>query len=159
MANYISNYVLDQIYSMRPPSVFAGEDIVAWRLSKDEVFAHSSEYDSLRVPMEEQHNNIFKLIWKWPGPGSYKFFLWCVGNDSLLTNTTRQRRGLADLGTFPLCNQYNESLLHLLRHCDLVRPSWEYFPEHVLENSFWNQDLKPWVVQNINGGSDGVSHM
>lgn len=99
-----------------------GEDIVAWRLSKDGVFTHASANESLMAPMSDQNNNIFKPIWRWSGPESYKFLPWCVGTDSLLTNMVRQRRGLAESGTSPLCNCYDESLLHLLRDCDCVRP-------------------------------------
>lgn len=148
-SRHIPSAVLDAIYALPAPSVSAGKDRVAWRLTCDGCFTHKSAYESLIDSVNSLYPNLFKCIWRWPGPESYKYFLWCVGNRSLLTNMAWKRRGLTEVSTCVVCNQNDESMLHILRDCNKIRPVWLSLVNGGVHNNFWHMDIEEWLFTNL----------
>lgn len=121
LSNHVPGLVLDSIYALPAPSINADEGHVSWRLTSDGMFSHKYAYESLIGLANSPITKLFKWIGCWFGLESYRLFLWRVGNSSLLTNMARKRRGLTDTCTCVVCNQEDETIIHLMRDCIKVR--------------------------------------
>jgi hypothetical protein len=60
-------------------------------------------------------------VWKSRAPAKCRFFLWLVLRDRCWTVERLERRGLSRPLAFPLCDQAQESIAHLLLGCVLAR--------------------------------------
>uniref|UniRef100_A0A803NWY4 Reverse transcriptase n=1 Tax=Cannabis sativa TaxID=3483 RepID=A0A803NWY4_CANSA len=98
----------------------ADQDRLIWRDATDGSFSVKQTYLSLIKPRLGLVNPLWSKIWKAPLQERVKFFLWKVGMNILPCGTRIQ----AIFGTTRrcvLCNDAEDSLLHLFFHCPFAR--------------------------------------
>ncbi|KAF4367084.1 hypothetical protein F8388_006392 [Cannabis sativa] len=131
----------------------ADQDRLIWRDATDGSFSVKQAYLSLIKPRLGLVNPLWSKIWKAPLQERVKFFLWKVGMNILPCGTRIQ----AIFGTTRrcvLCNDAEDSLLHLFFHCPFARACW--FSSHyclhsdqVLLNS--SADIVSWILHPPSG--------
>jgi len=70
------------------------------------------------------NTELYTLIWKSWAPAKCKFFAWLVVQDRLWTADRLARRGWPNQRLCPLCHSTDESLGHLLAHCQYSQRIW-----------------------------------
>ncbi|RYQ83778.1 hypothetical protein Ahy_B10g102615 [Arachis hypogaea] len=145
--------VVKKIVAISSPSPWKGTDHLAWGLTPDGLFNTKSAYQSLS---EEQHtpNTVFRQVWNWQGPERIRTFLWLVAHNAILTNSERRRRHLTNDDSCPRCHHHDETVIHVLRDCSYAQCIWKYLLPPNFVNSFFNTDLKDWLMQNLTSKND-----
>ncbi|PNY15563.1 ribonuclease H [Trifolium pratense] len=115
--NMIPAYVIDQIQGCTAAADNLGEDRPSWPYSSNGVFAVKTAYDFL-LSTRTSDRVVWKNIWKWEGPQKIKSFLYMAAN---------------------------ETALHLLRDCELVRPVWQHFGFAFTHNE--HEDMRSWEFE------------
>ncbi|KAF4362005.1 hypothetical protein F8388_020799 [Cannabis sativa] len=131
----------------------ADQDRLIWRDATDGSFSVKQAYLSLIKPRLELVNPLWSKIWKAPLQERVKFFLWKVGMNILPCGTRIQ----AIFGTTRrcvLCNDAEDSLLHLFFHCPFARACWFsshycFHSDQVLLNS--SADIVSWMLNPPSG--------
>lgn len=153
--------ILPLITASRPPR---GEivDAPCRGLTNDGKFSLQSAYTLLYVADRNGGGTqeIFKEVWRWNGQQRVRTFLWQVAHHRLLTNTERLARGMTQSAQCPLCQQDNESLMHVLLDCEHAMAVWDRFvsTEHrarffnffgvcSLESLFWSAACSQFGIQ------------
>lgn len=98
------------------------EDQHIWRLESDGCYSSKSAY---RAFFEE--SAIFeplKRIWKSWAPNKCKMFMWLAVRNRCWTSDRLARRGLPHPDKYPLCDQENETIQHLLISYVVARQVW-----------------------------------
>ena len=112
------------------------EDTHKWRFEASGQFSTKSAYEAFfngSVSFQP-----CKLIWGTWAPRKCKFFLWLVAHNRYWTADRLARRGLPHPEHYPLCEQEDESINHLLSACVFARQFWnEWF------SGFGLQELTP----------------
>lgn len=67
-----------------------------------------------------------------------------------MTNSYKHRRGLSDSGMCPLCNQEDETLIHMTRDCAAVTQAWLILAGIKLPTDFFSLNPYNWLVHNLN---------
>lgn len=109
------------------------EDVLIWPLSSFGCYSVRSAY---RMLMEAKNsslssssspmaiNVIWKKIWNLKVPNKVRHILWRAVKDSLPTKQNLRLRHIPLDDTSDGCNDYSESLLHILWLCDQARSVW-----------------------------------
>ena len=87
-------------------------------------------------------------------------FLWLANHGKLLTNEERCRRHLAEDSHHLICNELNESCLHVLRDCPAAYYVWAYLVPRDMFPNFFSLDFDDWFCYNLKSKkqfSDGIS--
>ena len=98
------------------------EDQVVWTKSKDGRFFVKSLYKALE--MERQGDFSARVIWNSLLPSRVNFFAWEATWKNVLTLDRIQRRGCPLANKCYLCLSKEESIDHILLHCELARSLW-----------------------------------
>lgn len=94
-------------------------------------------------------SNVWHKIWHWQGSQQVCTFLWLTTKNSLLTNSERQRRHLAEHGSYQCCQGEDKTITYALRNCPESRAIWILvLPQHI-RHSFFTQPLLDWLLSNI----------
>jgi hypothetical protein len=80
----------------------------------------------------------WKWVWKSWAPPKCKFFVWLALRNKCWTADRLQRRGLPHPMVCPLCDQEQETILHLLCSCSFARQFW-----HIIFSSLRMGHLTP----------------
>ena len=105
--------------------ILEDEDMVRWMETKDRTFSTKSFYKVLKpgssvlFPM--------KIIWKSCVQPKVSFFTWEASWGKVLTLDQVKKRGWALANRCYFCQADEESINHLLLHCENTRASWEMF--------------------------------
>ena len=67
----------------------------------------------------------------------------------MLTDVNRVTRHLTYHPNCPLCGMHEETMLHRLRDCNLVRSIWESIDSRLVQRNFFNLQLSDWLKINI----------
>lgn len=57
-------------------------------------------------------------------------------------------RGMQLNGSYPMCHEANESIIHALRDCNVVKPTWYQLRVHNNNSTFFTQGIKEWLSTN-----------
>nr|GLL25228.1 uncharacterized protein LOC109163410 [Ipomoea trifida] len=78
-----------------------------------------------------------------------RFFVWLVVNSKLIGNVERKRRRLTEDGTCSVCEEEDESILHLLNGCKFAKECWykTFHPSNFHINRV--RDVIGWVKENV----------
>ncbi|KAL4398245.1 hypothetical protein AHAS_Ahas01G0272600 [Arachis hypogaea] len=68
-------------------------------------------------------NKNFQLVWNWQGPERIRTFLCLVTHNIILTNSEKRRRHLTNDDACPRCRCHEESTIHVLRDCPMLKAS------------------------------------
>ena len=98
------------------------EDRHVWVHSSSGVFSSKSCYSALF--MGAITFQPWKWVWKSWAPPKCKFFVWLAIRNKCWTADRLQRKGLPHPVVCPLCDQEQETILHLLCSCSFARQFW-----------------------------------
>ena len=112
LANFLPHDCLDLFHIVKTPTTNERKDAVPWF---PHIMGELSMKSALKVWIDAHESTPqkkYKLIWKGNIPQRLKAMLWLAGSDTLLTNSTRVRRGLIDDDKCVFCHEYSDSVLH-----------------------------------------------
>ena len=70
-------------------------------------------------------------------------------HERLLTNMERLKMGMTTEGKCSICNDYEETTLHMLRDCMEARMIWLQFIEYCYWDNFFSMSLNDWLLVNL----------
>jgi hypothetical protein len=112
--------VTDTIHHIRPP-VPEHSDFPYWIPATDGQFSIKTAYELLMGEHHDQNSlPLFEAVWNWKGPARMRTTLWKMAHGKLLTNMERCHRGMSSNDLCPRCDLAPESLMHIIRDCDVV---------------------------------------
>jgi hypothetical protein len=109
---------------------------MVWTPSSCHGFAVKSYYIMLQIG---KHNSFpWKSIWKVKTPPHIAFFLWATTLGRILTVDNLRRQGFQLINRCCLCKKDEETINHLLLHCQYAADIW-----HLVLNRFWVSWVMP----------------
>lgn len=99
-------------------------DTPIWRWSSDGQFSVKSAYRSLQHAVRGEYRLSWRNLWKLNVPHRCRSFLWLCASDKILTNISKQRKGMHVTGRCDLCGLHPETALHALRDCEQAQHVW-----------------------------------
>ncbi|KAJ1420415.1 Reverse transcriptase zinc-binding domain [Sesbania bispinosa] len=155
----LASNIISYISSIKPPDSSGGFDYPAWKFSINGEFTIKTAYEFImELSAEKQHmDEVFKIIWSWQGPSRIYFFVWKVLQGRLLTNSERLRRGMTNTDLCPRCHSAPETLMHLLRDCEVVAELWESLINQRNWSSFFSLRQDQWIRKNLGFSNHNVA--
>lgn len=126
-----------------------GADTFYWRGATDGNFSVKSAYDLLMAEGTSRPIKPWARLWKLHTPEKVKFFLWQVYHERLPTNQLRVMRGLTMSGECPFECQREETILHILRDCEIAREVWTPLVHFTNRFAFFSSSLQVWLQENM----------
>ena len=101
-------------------------DRITWSSSPRSNFEMMEAYKLARVEAEGNCNDNFdgEWIWRVPTIPKIKCFLWQCYHKSIPVSSLLANRGMDIPTIFQLCNSSSETILHVLRDCQVARNLW-----------------------------------
>ncbi|KAF7834146.1 putative ribonuclease H protein At1g65750 family [Senna tora] len=124
-------------------------DSVAWDQTHDGSFTVKSAYNLIESGDQSVNHNLWKKIWKCPCTENNRFFLWRLGNESIMTNTNRLKRGFTASDICHRCGESPETVLHAVRDCKWTKPVWDLLVHRSAKNRFFSCNLQDWMEENL----------
>uniref|UniRef100_A0A199UBV5 Uncharacterized protein n=1 Tax=Manihot esculenta TaxID=3983 RepID=A0A199UBV5_MANES len=128
---FLTPNALLHISNICPPNPFVGEDNIAWKGAKEGAIA------------------IWEHIWALKCPQRVRNFIWLACRGKILTNEERFRRGLTNNEACGLCGAHQESVLHVLRDCRMIKSVWREMVAPAKQGVFFSLSLIEWLNANI----------
>uniref|UniRef100_A0A2C9W680 Reverse transcriptase zinc-binding domain-containing protein n=1 Tax=Manihot esculenta TaxID=3983 RepID=A0A2C9W680_MANES len=125
---FLTPSALLHISNIYPPNPFVGEDNIAWKGAKEGAISH---------------------IWALKCPQRVRNFVWLACQGKILTNEERLRRGLTNNEACGLCGTHQESVLHFLRDCRMIKSVWREVVAPTKQGVFFSLSLTEWLNANI----------
>ncbi|CAH9053737.1 unnamed protein product [Cuscuta epithymum] len=113
--------VVEEVRAVPIPTGSDYPDEMYWRSSSTGEFSVKSAYDSLAL---SQVNEDWSWLWKIRTSEKVRCFLWLVMKNKLLTNAERGKRHITEDTSCNLCNNEEETVLHILRDCPFAMAVW-----------------------------------
>jgi hypothetical protein len=113
------------------------EDSRIWRLATKGQYSAKSSYDSLFLGATLFKS--YERIWKSWAPPKCWLFLWLAAHKRCWTSDCLAKHGLPHLDKCPMCDQYDETIDHLLVACMFTRQFWYHMLRQVDLHSFTPQ--------------------
>lgn len=110
-----------------PLSRFMPEDHIIWKYDKSGQFSVKSAYGALvnnTASNPSQHTTHWKLLWGLPVLTKIKLFTWRAMHEAIAVNKALNARIPTISPISPMCNLMEESVLHSLVQCEVVKSSW-----------------------------------
>lgn len=144
----LPNWVI-QVVSQVKPQMRTGEDVTCWRRSSDGGFSVKSAYNMINDETDVSRGTGWKQLWKMKIPEKVTFFLWQVYQERLPTNLLKARRGLNTSAECPFECQREETIIHILRDCEVARNVWIKLIHANNRLSFFSSPLQVWLKDNM----------
>ena len=98
-----------------------GEDVIMWKFSKDGEFTTKSTYAWLNGSQQIDVTFQGQWIWKIDTLPKNINFLWLCMHNSLPVRSVLAMRGILRDSCCPLCNNFSETISHLLKECVVAK--------------------------------------
>jgi ribonuclease HI len=122
------------------------EDCRFWKPSNNGQFNSSSAYRiACNIDSVGLASSDWKWLWKINSIPRVVFFLWLACHDRLPTKSMLLKRKIVPDDSCPLCTHDKESLLHILRDCDMVKPVWTNLNTPLPSDFFSPSSIKTWI--------------
>ncbi|XP_017618196.1 uncharacterized protein LOC108462805 [Gossypium arboreum] len=118
---WVSEDVVRLIIGIPPPQSEVGLYGITWARSSNGSFSIKSAFWKIREETWNPKNDIWKLLLKFQGLQRFRYFIWLVLKEHLLTNSERAKRGLGLNGYCGLCDNECEDILHAIVTVLLLR--------------------------------------
>ena len=145
LAAVLDSKCVELFIPLKAPNPDMGSDQVDWLHTSSEEFSCKTAYGACSSQQYTQNGELFRQIWKIETSQRLRAFLWLVANDALLTNLSRFRRHLTTQATCLICGNAEESVLHVLRDCQLARTTWMSIGVSWFPGGFFNLPLLDWL--------------
>ena len=126
------------------------KDKLIWAASSNGEFNLASAYKLATSQADFVPPFNGSWIWKLNLLPKIQTFIWMCMHKSIATRECLAIRGLQINPSCPLCHQYPESILHLLRDCPIASNVWHNLNPPSLTSTFFSQDLHSWLEANCN---------
>lgn len=93
--------------------VHEAPDSIAWKFTNDGKYSASSAYNVQFEGLTSTTHNA--SVWEVWAPPKCKFFAWLAMQNRIWTADRLQWRGWPNCGSYPLCNQTQDSSAHLFK--------------------------------------------
>lgn len=133
------------IASHQPPMDQRGEDQVYWAASKKGNFSTNSAYHAISAHNQGMVDQIWSLVWSWPGPQCIRIFIWLVLHDRLKTKVELVRRHISTGSHCDRCGDSLESTLYVLRDYMVAKRIWNRVIPEPFRQAFYSCNLKEWM--------------
>jgi hypothetical protein len=116
------------------------EDELVWK--KNHLGSYTPKFGYITLNMELLQQ---KPSWWWRGlrklkfPPKAKIFLWAALNDKIPTWDNLSKRQIEGPGRFPLCQNSNESTLHILISCPFAKKVWTETSTNLRQRCDWDE--------------------
>lgn len=106
---------------------------LVWEGTKNGAYTVSSRYHMKREEMEKEKGScsnswsskgLWRRIWKVRGSQALQIFLWKACQNALPTRENLKWRHIVSESHWPLCGLYDETVGHILWHCQSARDVW-----------------------------------
>lgn len=134
-------------------------DLVYWHNAPKGKFTIKSALQIIIKESNEFEDCVWDLIWKAPAQQRIRAFLWLSCHDRLLGNVYRFKRQLTNDPNCAICNEADETTLHILRDCPASRCVWKKIGGPAISPVFFQGELKQWLIDNlafVDGTEDNV---
>ncbi|XP_016690804.1 uncharacterized protein [Gossypium hirsutum] len=152
--------IILRIVAVQPSAVSLGYDMLLWGDSKSGRYTLKEAYNTLsRDKWEANDHHMWSRLWKTKLPRRVRQFVCITIKGSLLTNSERCQRRMANDMTCPFCGCSQETSLHVLRDCLFAQSIYSQMAvPSQLQSLFFILDLIIWLLHNIvdNGDTDGI---
>ncbi|PPD86688.1 hypothetical protein GOBAR_DD16367 [Gossypium barbadense] len=150
--------IILRIVAVQPSAVSLGYDMLLWGDSKSGRYTLKEAYNTLsRDKWEANDHHMWSRLWKTKLPRRVRQFVCITIKGSLLTNSERCQRRMANDMTCPFCGCSQETSLHVLRDCLFAQSIYSQMAvPSQLQSLFFILDLIIWLLHNIvdNGDTD-----
>ena len=122
-------------------------DKLAWKFSLKGDFDARSAY---LLASDYQDTNTFDGTWIWKlcTLPKIQMFMWKCLHQAIGVKECLAARGMQLNGSCPMCNAANESIIHALRDCNVVKPTWHLLGVHSSNTNFFSQGIIDWLNTN-----------
>ncbi|KAF7830841.1 reverse transcriptase [Senna tora] len=130
------------------------DDIKAWSYCVSGKFNLKSAYWLAlcqNMGTEFSSSSNFKWVWKIACPEKIKVFVWFCLNNALPCRANIIYKGIQVPNVCPICNQDNETQLHILRDCSYARRMWGNL-KFISANAL--ASCSDWIFSNVSDNSD-----
>lgn len=124
------------------------EDTLAWKTSQDGDFSIASAYKSAKTEDTNLQSFLGKWLWKLDTLPKIKHFLWLCFHQSVPVRQVLNARGILCNTCCPLCQNQEESIIHLLHDCPFALRFWNKIGTPQSFTYFLQLDLLEWIKQN-----------
>ena len=107
-------------------------------------------WSAYKIAMNQVRPFIFGGNWIWKAKilPRIQSFVWLCLHNSIGVRECLAWRGIVTESGCPLCHSGNESILHALRDCDVVKPVWSQLGVNSLNNRFFTSNVFVWLEEN-----------
>ena len=140
--------VLERVLSV-PMQLFGEkEDTLIWKFSQNGEFSAASAYNLARNGGESP--GIFSGDWLWNIDTAPKIqhFIWLCLHSSVPVRKTLADRGITSQKACPICQNHEESIIHLLRDCPFATKFWKDLGTPQIFSNFLHLNLPDWLKTN-----------
>lgn len=151
---YLPNSVLLKLLSVRISDQEDAPDKIFWNHTSFGDFTSKSAIRLLHEPDTSNDDPIWRHIWKIPVQQRARHFVYLLVKNCLMCNANRFRRHIAPNSECPCCFR-EETELHLLRDCSIIKEVWKaLFGNNFSPSFFTTNDLHDWILVNIKTKND-----
>lgn len=136
-----------------------GGDKLTWIDSDHGTFNMGSAY---KLATKVDHNVQFEGNWIWKAKilPRIQTFVWLCLHNSIGVRECLFSRGIASDSSCPMCHSSNESIMHALRDCDVVKLIWVQLGVRDVDNRFFERGIQEWLkVNGTNKHTMGQFHI
>ncbi|MCH79377.1 putative non-LTR retroelement reverse transcriptase [Trifolium medium] len=149
LQQWLPTSIMQKIAAIVPPNEANGKDEQLGVGSKNDRYSVAAMYNIMCNFDDEHVDVLWSKIWKLNVPERIRQFIWIVKHDRLLTNSRKNKMGLGHASCH-YCRDIEESTLHALRDCPLVRSIWMNAVPLEARARFFIEDINEWIKFNIN---------
>ncbi|KAJ8433488.1 hypothetical protein Cgig2_018022 [Carnegiea gigantea] len=124
-------------------------DVVGW-MGDLNKFSVRNALSLLRDGVPSSKDMTWKHIWCIKAPQRICFFTWLGHHNCTISNVNRVSRGLASNSSRGVCGNSDETSLHILWDCPIVRSVWRKFGQNTLAPNFFFSNLTEWIKTRLN---------
>lgn len=112
-------------------------DCLVWSKTSDGCYSVKSAYQMLATDQvinaapsssNGEGSKVWRSIWKIRAPPKIRHFMWRAAKDALPSKQNLARRKIALDETCSLCDEQQESVMHVLWLCDQAKAVWKSVP-------------------------------
>lgn len=148
-ANLLPPDVIKEIDAHELKSDPSTGDLLYWCSGNKGKFSIKSALNIIRRDELEPSDGCWELIWKLRVQQRIRVFIWLAMHDRLMTNSNRHKRNLTDIPRCSLCEDADETVMHVLRDCKAAKEVWRQVGGPAHSPSFRTGNLRQWLTRNI----------
>ncbi|XP_065616004.1 uncharacterized protein LOC136061741 [Quercus suber] len=148
--------LLQRIKAILIPYLDASLDNISWDYSNYGEFDGRSAYKLAKGESNVTDEFARSWIWKVDTLPKIQCFIWKSYLFSLPAKDLPVTRGIAEDSKCEGCGREAETIIHVLRDCDIAKKFWLDTGNGRCDNNFFTSDLCSWLKENLRSSTDLV---